>query len=70
MLIVVISLLITYNIIVTGVPDVHRFMQSARVAYENDKKNEDKIMEIDEIEAGGLMFGELARVVVHKYKES
>ncbi len=47
---------------------MNRFLQSARLAYDDDKKGGTK--DKDEVEAGGSMFGDLARVVVHKYKES
>ena len=69
-LIVVISLLITYKIIISGVPAVLRFMKSARHAYYDkgaEGKNEDEEDE-DEIEAGGLILGEVARLVKKKYE--
>ncbi len=67
-LIVVISLLITYKILNGGTPEMLRFMNSARVSYEkfNGKTNETE--DIDEIEAGGSMFGEFTGVFVKAYK--
>ncbi len=65
-LIVVISMLITYKILSGEAPDMHKFMISAQFAYnEKTKGTKDE----DEIEAGGSMFGELAGVVVQKYNQ-
>ncbi len=49
---------------------MHKFMKSAQVAYYEKTKDKNEAEDRDEIEAGGLMFGELARVVVHSYRES
>lgn len=73
---ILIGLLITYKILNLSEPDIYRFLSKMREAFltkSHDRKElADKdirdFKKVDDIEATGYLVGELAEVVVHKFK--